>query len=65
MGFCSKKEEAVYNWLVDNGSEKVAIEVTNILNSNQIDDLYDGLVHDFEIEEEDEDEDEDEDDDDE
>ena len=59
MGFCSKKEEAVYNWLVENGSEKVAIEVTNILNSNQIDDLYDGLVHDFEIEEEDEDVDED------
>ena len=59
MGFCSKKEEAVYNWLVENGSEKVAIEVTNILNSNQIDDLYDGLVHDFEIEEEDDDVDED------
>ena len=59
MGFCSKKEEAVYNWLVENGSEKVAIEVTNILNSNHIDDLYDGLVHDFEIEEEDEDVDED------
>ena len=59
MGFCSKKEEAVYNWLVENGSEKVAIEVTNILSSNQIDDLYDGLVHDFEIEEEDEDIDED------
>ena len=59
MGFCSKKEEAVYNWLVKNGSEKVAIEVTNILNSNQIDDLYDGLVRDFEIEEEDEDVDED------
>lgn len=49
-GFYSDKEDTVYNWLVDNGSEKVAIEVTNILNSNQIDDLYDGLVADFEIE---------------
>lgn len=58
-GFNSEKEEAVYNWLVENGSEKVAVEVTNILNSNQIDDLYDGLVHDFEIDEEDENEDED------
>lgn len=50
-GFPNEQYEAVYNWLAENGSERVAIEVTNILNSNQIADLYDGLVTDGYIEE--------------
>lgn len=51
-GFPNDQYEAVYNWLTEYGSEKVATEVTNILNSNQIADLYDGLVADGYIEEE-------------
>lgn len=51
-GFPNDQHKAVYNWLKENGSEKVATEVTNILNSNQIADLYDGLVADGYIEEE-------------
>lgn len=50
-GFQDDKYEAVYNWLTEAGSERVAIEVTNILSCNQVHDLYDGLVADDEIEE--------------
>ena len=54
------EEEAVYNWLTENGSEKVAIAVCNYLPSDSIDEIYDGLVADEEIEEESDDDDDDE-----
>lgn len=54
MGFNSKKEEAVYNWLVENGSEKVAIFITNYFCSDTVDELYDELVAEDEIEDDDE-----------
>ena len=59
-GFNSDKEEAVYNWLTENGSEKVAIAVCNYLPSDSIDEIYDGLVADEEIDEESDDDDDDE-----
>ena len=43
-GFQDDKDEAVYNWHTEAGSEEVAKEETKILNSNQVHDLYDGLV---------------------
>ena len=70
MGFRNHKEEAVYNWLTEEGSEKVAIFITNYFSADQVDEMYDELVAQDEIEDDetleldiDDDEDEDEDDD--
>lgn len=52
-GFNNDKEEAIYNYLTENGSEKVAILITKFFNSDDIDDLYDELVKEDEITEED------------
>ena len=46
MRFRNHKEETVYNYLTENGSEEVAILITNFLTSDQTDDLYDTLVRD-------------------
>lgn len=54
-GFNNDKEEAVYNWLTENGSEKVAILITNFFSSDDIDDLFDELVAEDEIADESED----------
>lgn len=51
-GFNNDKEEAVYNYLTEVGSEKVAILITKFFNSDQIDSLYDELVAEEEIAEE-------------
>lgn len=48
-GFNNDKEEAVYNYLTENGSEKVAILITKFFSSDDIDDLYDELVAEEEI----------------
>lgn len=48
-GFNNDKEEAVYNYLTENGSEKVAILITKFFSSDDIDDLYDKLVAEEEI----------------
>lgn len=54
-GFNNDKEEAVYNWLAENGSEKVAILITKFFSSDDIDDLFDELVAEDEIADENED----------
>lgn len=54
-GFNNDKEEAVYNYLTEYGSEKIAILITKFFNSDQIDSLYDELVAEEEIMEDDED----------
>lgn len=54
-GFNNDKEEAVYNWLTENGSEKVAILITKFFSSDDIDDLFDELVAEDEIADESED----------
>lgn len=54
-GFNNDKEEAVYNWLTENGSEKVAILITKFFSSDDIDDLFDELVAEDEIADENED----------
>ena len=56
MGFRNNKEEAVYNWLTENGSEKVAIFITNYFSADIVDELYDELVAQDEIDEDEEDE---------
>lgn len=48
-GFNNDKEEAVYHYLTENGSEKVAILITKFFSSDDIDDLYDELVKEEEI----------------
>ena len=60
MGFRNNKEEAVYNWLTENGSEKVAIFITNYFSADTVDELYDELVAQDEIEDEEDEEENDE-----
>lgn len=59
MAFPSKKVEAVYNWLTENGSETVAICITNYLSTDSVEEIYDGLVADEYIEDEEESDEED------
>lgn len=48
-GFNNDKEEAVYHYLTEIGSEKVAILITKFFSADDIDDLYDELVKEDEI----------------
>ena len=42
-GFTSYEQEVVYNWLTAKGSEEVAIQVTNFLNSEHTKEFYEYL----------------------